>query len=106
MAINDGGPAFPHVSSWMQEFGDEGKCIGCWPSGGGGGMSLRDWLAAKAMPIVMSEWDFSEHWTQAEELRINTRRYQYQAQRAYLIADAMLAARDAKADSIRAGGGQ
>jgi len=46
---NDGGPAFPHVSRWVQEFSDEGKCIGCWPSGGGAGMTLRDWFAGQAL---------------------------------------------------------
>ena len=71
--INTGGPAFPMVAqNWNRE-----------------GMSLRDYFAAKAMPVHMaalSTWDAGsqEAW-QKEISRLS-----------YMTADAMLKARGEK----------
>ena len=59
---NDGGPAFP---------------IGSTPEEWGNGMTLRDYFAAKALPVCMSEYSDPKNIAHA----------------AYLIADAMLKAR-------------
>ncbi len=72
--INDGGPAFP----------------GCNPNPGlttgGEGMSLRDYFAAKAMQTI-HDVDY--------RLECNSS-YDDMARWAYQLADAMLAAREAK----------
>ena len=73
--INDGGPAFPHLETTSR-----GE-----PYHDHLGMTLRDYFAAAALqPLVTSaiELDHSK-WDAA-------------AQHAYLIADAMLKAREAK----------
>lgn len=64
--INDGGPAFP---------------IGSTPYEWGNGMTLRDYFAAKALQGIESNPDKSYE-------------PKHLAERAFLIADAMLAARE------------
>lgn len=66
--INDGGPAFP-------ENGSRGKAAG------GEGMSLRDYFAAKAMQGLLAARGHYEN-------------YREIASDAYLLADAMLKARE------------
>lgn len=67
MAKNDGGPAFPN--RWADGHEDMG-------------MSLRDWFAGQALPMLI-DIAHDEEWGIAET-----------AGRAYLMADAMLAERD------------
>ena len=69
--INDGGPAFPHF-----KFAENGK-VEILPQGG---MTLRDYLAGQALEKASRGSDRS-----ADEI----------AKRAFYIADAMLAAREA-----------
>jgi|688.fasta_scaffold00954_19 hypothetical protein len=66
--INTGGPAFPHKTSL-------GYCHG---------MTLRDYFAAAALPHI----DFGT--------RSDDEYFELRARDAYLIADAMLKAREAK----------
>lgn len=82
--INDGGPAFPmlwnaaHNSEWQVE----------------DGMSLRDWFAGQALASGAVDGSMSE--TELARLFPGTRsvsKQEVMAVRAYLIADAMLAAR-------------
>ena len=70
--INDGGPAFPHTTQWD----------GITPAINHNGMTLRDYFAAAALTGLMADgggpsWDDD-------------------ATHAYLCADAMLKAREAK----------
>lgn len=67
--INDGGPAFPRPVSFSKEGGTHRGTLG---------MSLRDYFAGQALNTITTQDDF------------NTADM---AQRAYYIADAMLAAR-------------
>lgn len=71
---NDGGPAFPMREERTEQISKDVQMVtpGEWP-----GMTLRDYFAAKALPILR------------EGLSA-----EYLAQRAYEIADAMLAERD------------
>ena len=70
----DGGAAFPNVE-YVQSAGGGAHLMAIT-----GGMSLRDYFAAKAMPVfVAQDWDDN-----------------ICAEKAYRIADAMLAAREAK----------
>ena len=75
---NTGGPAFPHVADLVQHS----------PNGGittkpitSGGMTLRDYFAAKAMQGMLA----------GGESGLRTL-----SQAAYILADAMLAAREQK----------
>lgn len=52
--LDDGGPAFPHISKWCHEFNDDNKCIGCFPTGGDPGMTLRDYFAAAALQGMLA----------------------------------------------------
>lgn len=72
--MNDGGPAFP--SAWGMD-GDKG-------------MSLRDWFAGMALQ------GFSAAMPQDSFERDNQHRY---AEDAYVLADAMLAARERKEEA-------
>ena len=72
MSTNDGGPAFPAHPSAM---GDHD------------GMSLRDYFAAKAMQGMLA----ARHPTHSGEDGADTL-----ADDSYIVADAMLAAREAK----------
>lgn len=78
--MNDGGPAFPVAG-----------VVGM--HNGQGGMSLRDYFAAKALLGILSDSNFLTHSTKgtkdADEWRGNI------AGHAYEYADAMLAAREA-----------
>jgi hypothetical protein len=77
MEIKDGGPAFPH-----EQHGDYDKP----------GMSLRDYFAAQALTVVAS--------VEAPTLLTRGRTAEdmagFIARVSYLLADAMLAARDAR----------
>ena len=63
--INNGGPAFPQIDNSGQN---------------GEGMSLRDWFAGQAIA-----WAGMKEWASYDE--------KHAAERAYRLADAMLAAR-------------
>lgn len=71
MTTNDGGPAFPVASAEAQqlEFG----------------MSLRDWFAGQALVGLLSQTDRA---VSANGIAVE----------AYIVADAMLAAREARHD--------
>ncbi len=116
MTTNDGGPAFP-TDNERQTGADSYHFTG---------MSLRDYFAAKApnMDVVdicnVMDWDAAMPvgdpgddetiapddtiWTRWRELTLY-QRLAADAKYRYAWADAMLAARDAEADSIRDGGG-
>lgn len=81
-AIKDGGSAFP-VAGFHEYLGNGVTRFTIAP---GGGMSLRDYFAAKAMHAVMTGSKAWNHVKTSAEI----------AEAAYLIADAMLAAREAK----------
>ena len=70
---NNGGPAFP-VSSYVNA---DGETCQSWLKG----MTLRDWFAGQALPALAA--------------RTNTD-FDQDASDAYFMADAMLAAREAK----------
>lgn len=75
MSAHDGGPAFPQVES--QQVGERGEYH--MEISSSGGMSLRDYFAAKAMQAIRSDASFP--------LRSDAAAV---ADRAYAIADAML----------------
>jgi hypothetical protein len=76
--IDDGGPAFPVGSGGWRD-----------PTG----MSLRDYFAAKAMRLSFEK--AIHNWKQdgVDDLTVDS---DYIAEKAYLLADAMLAARKEK----------
>jgi hypothetical protein len=81
---NTGGPAFPHTVEYKGS-----ECGGVVPHGG---MTLRDYFAAKAMQAFMSAYpcqaiDRKDGGTPADHQSI--------AEDAYDVADAMLEAREA-----------
>lgn len=83
---NDGGPAFPRPGSENRKDGDmpDGNR---WVSEQGG-MSLRDYFAAKALPQVMREYfDANKPCFGADHFYKNVPAHAYQ------LADAMLEAR-------------
>ena len=71
--INDGGPAFPHTTQWD----------GITPAINHHGISIRDYFAAAALQGILTD-------PQCEGL------CEDYAKHAYLCADAMLKAREAK----------
>lgn len=84
--INDGGPAFPGQWYDFQPLTGEQVVREQW-----GGMTLRDYFAAKAMQTLLGSEYTSGHglhegWTRAL------------AHESYMIADAMLRAREASND--------
>ena len=81
--VDDGGPAFPWHSDGMAE--------DLLPSPG---MTLRDYFAAKAMSKVDFDEVFSKHWTSKEQAEFDGDNIKRSCDRAYIIADAMLAARN------------
>jgi hypothetical protein len=92
MSENTGGPAFPQFV--ISNFGAHVE----------GGMTLRDYFAAKAMPISYKFWmndyyhpDYSDAEMRAEEGRDGFDRGMKEliAEEAYGMADAMLKAREA-----------
>jgi hypothetical protein len=72
---NTGGPAFPTT---LYEHGGEAD-----------GMTLRDYFAAKALPVVITDWLNTGDIFQDPELA------EVIARDCYIVADAMLKARDA-----------
>lgn len=79
MSTKDGGPAFPIPS--------DGRTHGTEI-----GMSLRDYFAAKAMAAKIQAWGHHTHTDRNEFERCD----RHVAERAYAVADAMLAAREAQ----------
>jgi phosphoketolase len=73
---NTGGPAFPITLHAGEKWTGTGSIDG---------MTLRDYFAAKAMPMLMEQWpiDIFDNDAQHEV-----------AQRCYLMADAMIKARE------------
>lgn len=80
MNTNDGGPAFPIHPNMLLPEG-----VGLPPIG----MSLRDYFAAKAMPALLAVAITARSFEQEDSVDVL-------AAGAYAIADAMLAAREAK----------
>ncbi|MCP9731549.1 hypothetical protein NIM88_03995 [Pseudomonas sp. GBPI_506] len=78
---NNGGPAFPHVPESFVYVPGQGKAN---IPGTDGGMSLRDYFAAKAMQAIITG-NNADHCS----LGLGT------AKDAYIVADAMLATRSA-----------
>jgi hypothetical protein len=77
MPINDGGSAFP---LYLPQ--DEGDIRD--------GMTLRDWFAGQALPLA---WELEQKFPCGED---NSPSYKGTASRAFLFADAMIAARKEK----------
>ena len=104
--IKTGGPAFPEIR--IQKGDNYNPSIKVYYPG----MKLRDYFAAKALPAVMMEtqetvpasfWDWIKHELHGHGLsflyvnyRIVDGAHKQAAQRAYALADAMLAAREGK----------
>lgn len=92
---DDGGPAFPVLIQWDHATNKKGGAQVGATTGWHEGLSLRDYLAAKAMPQLMHSIDQSS----AAEVRDDiakarvTGAYALVALRAYELADAMLAER-------------
>ena len=83
--INDGGPAFPvHSVSWKEK-GEDCVAIGTH------GMTLRDYFVAQALAGVLSSGDVEIKTIVSNKLAAASF-----TQSCYIIADAMLAAREAK----------
>lgn len=81
-----GGPAFP-TEVW--DYDADGNGLSC----SEGGMTLRDYFAAKAMQGLCAGFSSQdEDWPRDDDLD----GYEVAAGHAYLMADAMLKARDAK----------
>lgn len=78
--MNDGGPAFPHLHNTCQRLGESEMFPG---------MSLRDWFAGQALAGAMA--DARGLWDLEDDGDPDT--FNWAARRAYLFADAMLAAR-------------
>jgi len=74
MSVKDGGPAFPQALNVEEEF------VGC------GGMSLRDYFAAHAIIGIVNQLLVTTR-TESIDARV-------MATHAYIVADAMLAARE------------
>ena len=105
--INDGGPAFP---------GGDGELAGN-PTYYAPGMTLRDYFAAKAMAAIVNSYRTSTTFNEPDSIRPETETQQRTntvpfddllddsgdgfaeiARQSYAMADAMLAAREAKAE--------
>ena len=78
--IDDGGPAFPHSHDWG--WSEKTKR---YEAAGQPGMTLRDWFAGQALASMTVAPDYSKGPCNAA-----------MAERAYVIADAMLSARNKK----------
>ncbi len=93
MAKNDGGPAFPVLSEREYERGD-GNSVHALDSDSGG-MSLRDYLAAKAMQGLIHDILIEQHWEDVLKAEgIPTEQFpSFLAHLAYGTADAMLVER-------------
>lgn len=86
MAINDGGPAFPVLEEYQQFNDDLGRYEDHYAPKGG--MSLRDYFAAKLLAAMVPSMAFLK----VEKAEVDAKF----ATRAYEMADAMLKAREAK----------
>jgi hypothetical protein len=78
MIKEQGGPAFPNGTGWNH--------VGDWVGGGDDGMTLRDYFAAKAMQGLLA----SPRTPTEDKVVTDTVVAKY----AYLMAEAMLRARD------------
>jgi hypothetical protein len=84
--INTGGPAFPGLNPEFTGISSDGQeRYEIQPSGG---MTLRDYFAAKAMQAVCAPSPTTGQYPQKTE-------FQWSAETAYALADAMLKARQA-----------
>lgn len=89
--IEDGGPAFPNVPDGAgDKWADWDK-----------GMTLRDYMAAKALQALITEpeWRDEDHGLTAQicgELAETMPAHDHYATAAYMLADAMLRARGVK----------
>lgn len=90
--INDGGPVFPHIHTDLYD--DDGRDLpGPQVHTTRPGLSLRDWFAGQALSGLLS----SDHGAaSAAKLLLDTGTYTSLANCAFNIADAMLAAREAR----------
>lgn len=79
MALPDGGPAFPHDCYYDEKRYDQSE-----------GMSLRDYLAAKAL-VGLLGYISGDDW---ESGVLKARIVDVYSQAAYALADAMLKARE------------
>jgi len=92
--INDGGPAFP-----VWELNGHGQ-----PEMTGFGLSVRDYFAAKAMAALIAEpvsegWPSTvAHWATQLQRHTQMSGPEIVAHVAYMMADAMLKAREASSD--------
>jgi hypothetical protein len=91
----DGGPAFPHVYDVWED--NKTRTIHVYP-----GMSLRDYFAGQALAGIMAN---PERWKQiAEDYKSGKKTYDQcsaaNANKAYSIADAMIAQRSVVAPII------
>lgn len=84
MENNEGGPAFPQPCT------ENGYAANTPYGMAGGGMSMRDYFAAKALPAV-----YSDYCASAEKIGFDEGWKVGVAMDAYAMADAMLKARNA-----------
>lgn len=97
--INDGGPAFPGQWYDFQPLTGEQVVREQW-----GGMTLRDYFAAKAMAALIAEpvsegWPSTvAHWANQLQRHTQMSGPDIVAHVAYMMADAMLKAREASDD--------
>ncbi len=87
MSEKDGGPAFPCFERW-EEWSNE-KATHVMKSGPLGGMTLRDYFAATALPQAIAH----EIAMRSNSLHPPAFSYDEVAHAAYVMADAMLAER-------------
>ena len=93
---NNGGPAFPHVPESFVYVPGQGKAN---IPGTDGGMSLRDYFAAKAMQGMLAVPDDQRYGDRADK-SLTVEQWQRWCvtgvvEHAYRVADAMLATRSA-----------
>lgn len=96
MATTDGGPAFPQALIETRD-----GAIQCsYDAPDGSGLTLRDYFAARALPQAIAH----ERDVRAAMIAPDGFRFDAVAEAAYMMADAMLRARDVKspAETMRA----
>jgi hypothetical protein len=86
MSEKNGGPAFPRHTFADDDLDGESYVVSS------GGMSLRDYFAAAALPQAIEH----ERSLRAASIKPDKFRYSEIAEAAYKMADAMLAAREAQ----------
>ena len=89
---NDGGPAFPQAHGTRKQYQPTGIITGEILIQGNPGMSLRDYFAAKAMQGLISACNSEGIWTGCGDKKMNDN----MAIIAYMVADAMLKAKEEK----------